>query len=265
MKSRKVLGVALRTSAVLFAITTAGQAQANFVWQRSADWVPGNTQGGTVNNPGPGAGGTSIWQYEYTQGTGLGTSNPWYTRATSLMSWDPGWYNTGWGVWSKGDNLNPPVLAGRLVHNVHISAAQDIPIVRWNSPFGPINDLAIAGSLIVNWNGMGGLGQPVDVDVVIAKQNAQRTITTLLFSTTVSKPNPFPSVGDSVNIPVNLSTITLNPGESIIIRHRGRSVLPTTGGWINMFDNLSFTSIPAPGTLGLLGLAGLAAARRRRH
>jgi MYXO-CTERM domain-containing protein len=265
MKSHAPHGVALRTSAILVTIAVAGQASANqFVWQRAADWVPGNAQGGTANNPGPGAGGATIWQYEYTQGGRLGSSTPWYAQPTSTMTWDPSWYDTGWGVWSKGDNVNPPVLAGRLVHNTHISVNQDIPLVRWNSPFGPINDLAISGSLLVNWNGMNGVGQPVDVDVVVAKQNSLKTSTTLLFSTTVSKPNPFASVGDSISIPVNLSNISMGPGESIVITHRGRNGL-TSGGWVNLFDNVTFTSVPTPGTLGLLGLAGIAAVRRRRN
>jgi hypothetical protein len=263
MKSRGPCGVTVRSAVILLSISAAAQAQ-NFVWQRAADWVPGSTAGGTINNPGPGAGSASIWQYEFTQGGPLGSTNPWYSQGTTMMVWDPGWWNTGWGVWSKGDNVNPPVMSGRLVHNVHASTFADVPIVRWNNPFGTVNDLGISGSLLVNWNGMNGAGHPVDVDVIIAKQNAQRTATTLLFSTTVAKPNPFVSVGDSVSIPLNLSNISLLNGESIIISHRGRSSLQPSGGWINLYDNVTFTAIPAPGSLGLLGIAGLALARRRR-
>jgi MYXO-CTERM domain-containing protein len=263
MKSRHSSGLLPLVAAGVLIISAGAQGQI-LVWQRGADWVPGGVFGGTVNNPAPAAGSSSVWQYEYAQGGALGSSNPWYTQATTLMTWDSDWYGSGWGVWSRGDDLNPPVLAGRLVHNVHASAVQDIPIVRWNSPLGPVNDLAITGTLLIDWNGAGGVGLPVDVDVVIARQNAQKTATTMLFSTTVSKPNPFASVGDWVSIPINLSSISVGLGESIIITHRGRGSFSPAGGWVNLHDNVSFTSVPAPGSLGLLTLGALALGRRRR-
>jgi hypothetical protein len=264
MKSRLLSGAALWSAASAMLMCASAHGQTSLVWQRAADWIPGSVIGGTANNPSPAAGSPSVWQYEYTQGGPLGSSNPWYTQPSSLMTWDADWYGSGWGVWSRGDDMNPPVLAGRLVHNVHASAVQDVPIVRWNSPLGPVNDLAITGSLLINWNGAGGMGLPVDVDVVIAKQNALQTVTTLLFSTTVSKPNPFASIGDAVSIPVNLANLSMDPGESIIITHRGREGFSPAGGWVNLHDSLSFTSVPAPGSLGLLTLGALAIGRRRR-
>lgn len=265
MKSNVLLRAAIRASALTLVVATSANAGNGFTWQRTADWIPGTAAGGTANNPGPGAGGTTVWQYEWTSGGGLGSSNPWYSQPTNLMSWDPVWYDTGLGVWSAGDNASPPIMSNRLVHNVHESVVSKVPIVRWRAPVGSINDLGIAGSLTVNWNGMNGLGLPVDVDVVVAKQNATQTATTVLFSTMVSKPNPFPSVGDSVIIPINLQNIVLNQGESIIISHRGHHGFHPTGAWVNMYDNLVInTSIPAPGSLAMLGLGALAMGRRRR-
>lgn len=260
MKSTRFCAMAVCVPAVMFATATTVQAN-NFMWQRSADWLPGTAPGGTANNPGPGAGGP-VWQYEWTQGGALGSSNPWYAQPTNLMSWDPAWYNTGFGVWSKGDNVNPPIMHNRLVHNLHDTVKDDIPLVRWRAPFGQIDDLAINGNLIVHWTGMNGVGKPVDVDVVIAKQT--QTGTSVLFSTTVSKPNPFQSVGDMVTIPVSLSDIELGAGDSIIITHRGRHGFFPHGAWVNLIDNVTLTAIPSPGSLAVLGIGVFAVARRRR-
>jgi hypothetical protein len=264
MKSHRSCGVALRAAALVLSL--AGIAHGDgFVWQRSADWVPGSGQGGTGNNPGPGAGGNTVWYYEWTEGGPLGSTNPWFRNPGNRMSWDPEWYQTGWGVWSRGNDANPPILPARLVHNVHESAVHAIPLVRWVAPLGPMSDLAITGSLTVNWNGLHGLGLPVAVDVVIAKQNAAQTSTTLLFSQTVSKPNNFPSVGDSLVLPINLQNISMNTGDSIIITHRGRQGFGPNGGWVNLYDNISFSAIPSPGALGVLGLGAIAVLRRRRR
>lgn len=249
----------------LAVLLAASAVSAEQVWLRSADWVPGSAQGSSANNPGP-VGGIPIWQYESTQGGGLGSGNPWYAQAGSLMTWDSGWYDTGWGVWSNGDNVNPPILAGRLIHNVHTSAAQDVPLVRWQNPIGDGGVVDITGSLVINWNGNGGLGRPVDVDVVIAKHDASANTTTVLFSTTVSKPNPFPSIGDSVLLPVSITDVGVDQGDSVVITHRGRSALGPQGAWVNMYDSLSIQQVvPAPGAAGILAMAGLAAARRRRR
>jgi hypothetical protein len=267
MKTYGIWWGAARTSALVLALGTAAHASGDgfFLWQRSLDWVPGTVQGGTANNPGPGQGGSTIWSYEYTQGGRLGAPDAWYTQPTTAMKWNESWYNTGWRVWSKDGAANPPILPERLIHNVHASTVADIPLVRWMSPLNIATDLSISGDLVVNWNGMNGVGRPVDVDVVIARQDAQRSATTVLFSTTVAKPNPFESVGDLITIPVNLPQISLNVGDSIIISHRGRHGMEPLGAWVNLYDNLTFSAIPAPGGLGLLVAGGLVMARRRRR
>jgi MYXO-CTERM domain-containing protein len=259
MKRRWIIG-AVCAPVGLFA--AAGSADAGVVnsWQRSTDWVPGTTQGSTEGNPGP-VGGTPVWQYEVAHGGGLGSSNPWYAQPTQLMTWDAGWWQTGWGVWSKGDDVSPPILAGRLVHNVYPTTFDDIPMVRWMSPLGNNAHVSVTGTLTVNWNGVNGLGRPVDVDVVIAKHTAAG-VTSLLFSDTVSKPNPFPSVGDSVMLPVNLTNILFNAGDSLVISERGHNAVGPLGAWVNLYDSVRIA--PAPGVTAVLGLAGLAAVRRRR-
>jgi hypothetical protein len=262
MKIRGVSRVVVRAGTLV--VLAASSANADMVWRRASDWVPGTVAGSTMGNPGN-VNGAPVWRYETTQGGGLGSVNPWYKQPTSLMTWDPAWYATGWGVWSHGDNLNPPVLAGRLIHNVAASTWGDIPLVRWMNPLGNGVALDIAGTLTVNWNGVNGLGRPVNVDVVIAKYTAASNTTSILFSDTVSKPNPFPSVGDSVFLPVNLSQIAMNAGDSIIISHRGQNPVGPLGAWVNLYDNLSLSAVPAPGSFALLSLAGLVAVRRKRR
>ena len=260
MKTR--VCVVLRAGAVL--AVAAGSAQATQVWQRATDWVPGTIAGATVNNPSP-VGGVPAWQYEVTQGGGLGSLNPWYKQPSQMMTWDPAWYATGWGVWSNGNDLNPPVLPSRLVHNVHTSVYNDIPVVRWLYPFGVAQPVDVTGTLTVNWNGVNGLGRPDNVDVVIAKHSAVGNITTILYSTTAVKPNPFPSVGDSVFLPISLIGVSMNAGDSLIFTHRGQNALGPLGAWINLYDNLNVSTIPSPGAAGVLGMAGLLAARRKRR
>jgi MYXO-CTERM domain-containing protein len=240
---------------------TVATARPDYV--RSTNWVAGTTQGGTQNNPNP-VGGLPVWQYETTQGGALGTANAWYKQSAELMTWDSAWYGTGWGVWSKGNDANPPVLPSRLVHNVAASVYNDVPLVRFQNPLGNGAAVSVNGSFQIAWNGVDGLGRPNDVDVVIAKYSAALNDTVLLYSTTVSKPLPFPSVGDSVNLPINLSGITLDQGDSIIISHRGRTPLSPLGAWINLYDNVTVSAVPAPGAAGLLGAAGMLAVRRRR-
>lgn len=250
------LGVLLASAAV-----NAGEITS---WRRSTDWLPGLTQGSSQNNPSP-VGGVPIWQYEVVHGGGLGSSNPWYAQSGQLMTWDPAWYATGWGVWSGGNDLNPPILAGRMIHNVHTSVYDNIPLVRWMNPFGAAAQISIDGTVTINWNGVNGLGKPDDVDVVIAKRSGgDGGSMFLLYATTVSKPNPFPSVGDQVNLPINLDHVPINPGDSIVFTERAHSAIGPFGAWVNMYDALTITAVPAPGSLALLGLGGLVAGRRRR-
>jgi uncharacterized protein (TIGR03382 family) len=122
----------------------------------------------------------------------------------------------------------------------------------------------IAGTMVLNWNGVNGLGRPVDVDVVIAKIPASGT-PSVLYSATVSKPHPFPSVGDSVNLPVTLANVSVNSGDSIVFTLRGKNSVGPLGAWVNLYDSLVITSIPSPASAALLGLGGLVASRRRRR
>ncbi|MBL9031235.1 MAG: PEP-CTERM sorting domain-containing protein [Phycisphaerae bacterium] len=256
-----------RLSAVLVCALAGGlvsPADAGMTWRRSTDWVPGGLQGSTQNNP-SNVGGVPAWRYEYTStGSGIGSANPWYKEPSQLMTWDGFWYSTGLGVWSRGDNGNPPIMPGRLIYNAHSSVSDHAPIVRWLNPAGNNIPVNITGQLVLNWNGLNGIGRPVDVDVVIAKQDSLGN-TTMLYQSTNSKPNPFPSVGDTVLIPINLPNIPLGTGDSIIISHRGRSGLSPLGAWVNLYDALTVSAVPAPGTAGLLAAAGMLAARRRRR
>lgn len=231
-------------------------------WQRSSDWLAGTTQGSTINNPG---GGGAVWQYEYTTGGDLDSSNPWYKNPGTLLTWDGAWWQTGWGVWSKGDDVSPPILAGRLIHNVAAASYDNVPVVRWRNPLGDGGDVSLSGSLLINWNGVNGLGRPDDVDVVIGKYSAATNTTSALFSTTVSKPTPFASVGDSVLLPINISNVLVNQNDSLVFTLRARTALAPLGGWINMYDGIQIHAVPAPGAGALLAGAGLLAARRRRR
>ena len=51
---------------------------------------------------------------------------------------------------------------------------------------------------------------------------------------------------------------------TVIISHRGRTPLSPLGACINLYDNVTFNTVPAPGAAALLGLSGAVMFRRRR-
>ena len=263
MKMRSPQCVVICAVSALALAATMASARPDYI--RSANFSGGSSQGSSQGNPSQ-VGGVDVWRYETLQGGALGAGNAWYqqSQTSELMTWDAQWYATGWGVWSKGNDANPPILGSRLVHNVAASVYGDIPVVRFMNPVGNGATLSINGSFQVAWSGVDGLGRPNDVDVVIAKYNATLNQTTLLYSTTVSKPLPFPSVGDSINLPISVAGVSLNADESVIITHRGRTPLSPLGAWINLYDNVTFNVVPSPGAMALLGLSGLTVFRRRR-
>jgi uncharacterized protein (TIGR03382 family) len=258
MKTREI------RAAVAFAVIAfvGATVQADQIWDRSADWVPG-TPGSISGQPGPS--GTSPWVCEYTSAGGdLLSATPWFRTASTAMSWDTNWWAQGSGLWSAGDEMSPPVDPNRMAHNIATSAFNNVPLIRFNNQTGAVNPFDVEGVLRITWDGVDGVGRPTLVDVVIGKQNAAHTSTAVLLSTTLTKPNNFASILDFEDVPVSLEDVLLGPGESIIITHRARNAV-APGGWIHLGDNLTITTIPTPGSAGLLALGTLAALRRRRR
>ena len=102
-----------------------------------------------------------------------------------------------------------------------------------------------------------------DVDVVIARISPENP-PEVLYSTTLAKPHPFPSVGDQVILPVHLLVVTLSAGDSVVFTERGHNAVGPLGCWVNLYDNIAITPVPAPGAAGMLVLGVVLAARRRR-
>ncbi|QYU69936.1 hypothetical protein J4558_07380 [Leptolyngbya sp. 15MV] len=230
-------------------------------FNRSANWTGLGTNPSQVN-------GQPIWYYEYTSsplGGPLGSALPWYTLPRSLMVWDENWFSTGHSVFARGDDLNPPIFQNRLVHNVLATEHQYVPVVRWQNPASNANPLlALSGNLIVGWDGPNGIGNPNTVDVIVAKIDALLGTMTVLLSETVTKPTNQPSAGETRTIPVSISGVPLQPGDSVIITHRARTSSTPFGSWVFVRDELTIATVPAPATLGVLAMAGLAMGRRRR-
>lgn len=236
-------------------------------WKRGVDWVPGFEQGSTINNPGPAAGGSFVWRYESIDGGGsLGSLDPWYRRERELLKWDGLWWETGVGAWSRGDDASPPIMQDRIIHNLHTSAYQHTPVVSWINPLGDGTQVEVSGSLTLRWTGVEGLGFPVDVDVVVAFEDASTGEITPLFSGTYSKPIQGPSVNDEVLIPIELSgALTFDAGDALLVTHRGHDAFGPAGMWVTVFDDVNLTLVPTPGSVALLGVAGLLIGFRRKR
>lgn len=266
MEKREALQRLVCAAAAATGLVAAAHAdyQPGYVWHRHSDWVPGQTEGGTKNNPGPDTEGTGVWMYGWTTGGGLGSENPWYAQPLTMATWDPDWWNIEQGAWSRGNDGNPPMFANRFTHNAAPSVYQFVPVVEWLNPVGDGTEVALTGTLTVQWSGVNFVGLPVDVAVVIAHYDSVTHVATPLFSTVVSKPIQGPSVGDKVELPIDISGVQLDAGDSLIFSHRAEEPL-FPGGWVILYDDVSVTLVPAPGAISLLGLGGLLAARRRRR
>lgn len=267
MKRRCVF--ALSCAPVVLVLVSPVQAQQyapGYEWNRTANWVAGTTPGSTIGNPQPDGEGAGVWQYEWVEGGGIGSANEWFAQPSHLMVWDDNWWNIGsGGAWVNSDELNPPIFNNRMTHNLHDTSSSAIPMVRWINPVGNGTVVDIAGVLNVTWSGHEFFGVPVATDVVIAHNDFSTGITSLLYSDTLLKPSPFPSIGDSVDVPISIRGVVMDEGDSILISLRGQRDFAGDGRWVILEDAISITLIPAPGAAALLGMGGLIALRRRRR
>jgi hypothetical protein len=255
-------GVALAASQAALAQYDSGDS-----WHRATDWVPGIVPGSTVGNPSPGFDGVDVWQYEFASGGGgLDSDTPWYASDTTMSTWDNNWWGHGFGAWTKGNDTNPPIRQDRLTHNLVGSYFNEAPLVRWLMPGAGDLRVDIDGEFDVLWSGNDFIGNEVDVELVIVRETAAGDFD-VLFSDVLSKPTPGMSVGDRAQSSVDLTGIELAAGDSLIFSGRGvSSVGWSEGRWLDISDDVTVTvnPIPAPASMALLGLGGLAAARRRR-
>lgn len=258
----------LRCVAILAIAASAGQAWAAGGVIVPTSWNRGEAWTGDGTNPVP-IGGQPVWYYEAvtdTQAGQLGSARPWYMQPRTPLGYDTDWFGTGQGAYALGDDINPPIFDSYMVHNVFVDAFTNVPVVRWQKPSYETNPaIFVQGSFRLVWDGPSAVGVPNDVDVVVALVKPASGTMTTLFSQTVSSAITQPSVGGQTIIPINLS-VTMDAGDSILYSLRGRQAQSPNGSWIRMYDdNITISSIPAPGATGLLALAGFAAARRRRN
>lgn len=247
----------------------AVQAQSyspGFVWNRSQDWVPGPVPGLPTGNPAPDSLGNGVYSYEWTTGDKLGSEFEWFENPGVPLVWDDQWFASGQSAWTRADDTNPPIFRNRLTHNLIGGNHDFVPVVRWNNPVPGGTLLNITGSLTVLWSGNNFVGAPADVDVVISIINPNPDSQRILFARTVSKPNPGLTVGDIIDLEVDLTNIEVADLSIITVSLRGHDRLTGEGRWVVLFDQeLNMSIVPAPGVLFLaFGVPLLAMGHRRR-
>ena len=163
-----------------------------FVWDRELDFTDGTIQGNVAGNPDDDSGGEPVWEYDSVSGDGLGGPAPWYLQPATLMTWDAAWFG-GIGVWSRANDVSPLATPTTILHLTTGAFWNFIPRVRWKNPTGCGVTVRVSGDLTVAWSGTGGIGQPVDVDIVLAISDISEGVMQEVLASTVSKPNPVPS------------------------------------------------------------------------
>lgn len=265
-------GVCAPIVAILTGLTAASAVQAQsydpgFTWNRSQDWVPGPVAGLPTGNPAPDSLGNPVYSYEWTTGDQLGSEFEWFENPGVPLVWDDQWFSSGQGAWTRADDTNPPIFRNRMTHNLIGDNYNFVPALRWNNPVPGGTLLNITGRLTVLWSGNNFVGAPVDVDVVISIIDPTPDMPKeILFARTVSKPNPGLTVGDIVQLDVDLTNIEVEDLSIITVSLRGRDMLAGEGRWVVLFDQeLNMSIVPAPGVLIFAcGVPLLAMGRRRR-
>ncbi len=202
-------------------------------WSPCSDWVvqPNSAAGTTQGNPAPDSLGNLVWNYEYTTTGGvLGSSNPWYDEPATKLVWDTSWYGQPKGAWVVSNDFGTNFRWTGPTH-IYGTSFQYAPILRFQNTTGQAINLDIRGRLGVWWGGAGGVAGQVAVDVVIAHQLAGGGPSTLLFSGTHNKPTPNSPVSEMLLLPVDLSAVSLAPGDSIVIAHRAQNTV-SESRWI---------------------------------
>lgn len=204
-------------------------------WDRSADFTPPPATGSMAGNPDNDGMGFPVWTLDYVRGEGLAAGAPWFRQRGARLVWDAAWFG-GAGLWARDDDLSPIIDPTGTTHTIISEEIREhIPVVRWVNPFGPFI-VDVLGELGIAWSGSNGVGGETDVDVVIAHLDVSEDRFTTLLETTVSKPTPGESVGDTVIVPVQLRDLSVNLGDELIVTHRAQNLL--NNRWINLSDDL---------------------------
>jgi hypothetical protein len=230
------------TVAAFSTAATGSVYPTGYVWDRSADWSPGQLQnaGYQFGNPAPDQNGSPAWAYEQvSSGSDLGNAHPWFEGQPIPLRWDSSWFDSGVQVWAFVNDIPPAITLATLQHSIQNQDEYTrVPMVRWTNPTGAACTVHIEGDLTLRWSGNQNLGTSVQIAaaIVLVTREGQYT---KLFAETYDDPSPGDQNIGVKNVPINLAGVEVEPGDSLLITVRGSKEV--AGRWCDMNDNLKIT------------------------
>ena len=213
------------------ASTASGQFVDSGVWNRFVDW-------------GQESQASNVWHYGVVS---AGTNNSWYeSDQVAPLQWTPNDQPSG-GAWSAG-NRN---MVDRL--GMSVSAGGDAPVISWSNPAGDGTSVNIDGRVRIQTPQGGAQGSVDTVEFVLAKRTASGEYVELRRAR-VNSADLRSMGGDGMVVPISLSGVTINDGESFVMSSRavGETTDPST---VQIIDDISIAIQPPEQTGKILDAA----------
>jgi len=235
-----------------------------FVWNRSADWVPGTVNDATAGNPNNDSKGNPTWYYEQSQGGSLSSANPWYSQPRSSLVW-----SADTQQWRAGTQDQDPSVAQTAMEQADINFTFASPVVRWQNPTGQsiLANIDFGTDVVSGRVGSGSY----NLELAVVEYRALTNSYDVLWTDSRTAPwNRQVQPGPSVDLP----DVSIGAGDSILFTMRIAIDQPLSGNgsaaWIDgaqltLEPSTAAAPLPRAAYAGITLLVGIALARVRNH